>query len=363
MINDFKYKAIVDWAKADIKRRALVSGDRFYSENELCALHNVSRQTVRQALDMLQSEGVIIRKRGLGTFVKLSQGAAGQGVSVGVVSTYFSDYIFPSILTGIDKVLKQRGAVMRVAITENQVSLEARALEAMLGGDIKGLVIEPSKSALPNPNGELFSKLESWGIPVVFFNAKYPWSAAPCVMMDDVAAGQAAAEHLFSLGHEKISGIFALDDIQGHKRYEGFMRAFSAHGREDAEKSVLFYSTNERKTLFSQSRERIEALVSSSTAIVCYNDDIAVRLLEFCREKGVAVPEELSVTGIDDSKLSRVCSPPLTTVRHPHELLGERAAELLLDIMENGGKRADVLFAPELIIRDSTGAPKAREEK
>lgn len=359
-MNDFKYLVIVDWAKAQIKEKNLSSGDRFYSENELCDIHGVSRQTVRQALKMLENQDVIVRRRGSGTFVKAAGGAhRTQSFNVGVISTYFSDYIFPSIVTGIELVLKQRNVTMQLSITQNQVSEESRALKAMLSQDIRGLIIEPSKSALPNPNIELYEQIKARGIPVVFFNAKYPWSDFPCVAMDDVAAGRMVTDHLFELGHSKIAGIFSLDDIQGHERYKGFMQSFENHGVEDAEQSVLWYATNERKALFSRSKERVEDLLANATAVVCYNDSMAIKLLEFCRSAGINVPEDLSVVGIDDSKLSRVCEVPLTTIRHPHQELGECAAQKLLEMIDDPtAPVCDTLFAPELIIRNSTCKPK-----
>ncbi len=355
-MNDFKYLTIVEWAKAQIRDKQLSPGDHFYSENELCEIHSVSRQTVRQAMTTLEGQNIIVRKRGSGTFVKTTGGTQkALSCTVGVISTYFSDYIFPSIVTGIESVLKQRNVVMQLSITRNQVADEAQALKAMLNQDIRGLIMEPSKSALPNPNMDLYEQIKARGIPVVFFNAKYPWGDFPCVAMDDVKAGRVVTDHLFSLGHEKIAGILSLDDIQGHMRYRGFMQSFQNHGIENAEQNVLWYATNERKTLFTRSSERVEELLKSVSAVVCYNDNMAVKLLEFCKQRGIRVPEDISITGIDDSKIARVCEVPLTTVRHPHQELGECAACKLLELIDKPELPVeDMLFTPELVIRSST---------
>lgn len=357
-MDDFKYMTIVEWVKETIKNENLAPGSRFYSENELCDIHNVSRQTVRQALMVLENQDVLRRRRGSGTFVKgtgsKSSGLTARNCNVGVVSTYFSDYIFPSIVTGIEKVLKNNGVGMQLAITHNQVFEESKALETMLGQDIRGLIIEPSKSALPNPNVKLYERIRELNIPVVFFNAKYPWADFPCVAMDDVAAGRIAAEHLIQSGHTKIGGVFAFDDIQGHKRYQGFLSAFEEHGLELEEHSVMWFSTSEKNELYER-EDRIKDLLERVTAVVCYNDSHAVSLLELCKKWNIRVPEELSVVGIDDSKLATVCEVPLTTVRHPHQLLGERAAQKVLEMIEEPEKLfRDVLYEPELVVREST---------
>jgi GntR family transcriptional regulator of arabinose operon len=354
-MSDYKYRAVVDWAKETIEEKELGAGDRFFSEAELCEIHGVSRQTVRQALNVLERQDVLIRKRGSGTFVKAALKSDGKPtVRVGVISTYFSDYIFPSIVTGIERVLAKNKMSMSLAITNNRVSNEAHALQGMLNQNVVGLIVEPSKSALPNPNVALYEEIRHRGLPLMFFNAKYPWSDFPCAAMDDVAAGHIVTQHLIAAGHRKISGIFTCDDIQGHKRYEGFMKCFEENGIPDAEQRVFWYSTNEKLSLFEFSGERVIELLKDSTAVVCYNDELAVSLLKFCKNHGYHVPGDISVVGIDDSKFARVCEPQLTTARHPQQKLGETAASALIEMLAAPlGEKEDRIFIPKLIERMS----------
>lgn len=355
-MDDFKYLNIVEWAKEYIKTNHLHEGSKFFSEKELCDIHGVSRQTVRQALMTLENENIILRKRGSGTFIRsAAKTVVPSNFTVGVISTYFSDYIFPSIVTGIEKVLKENDVVMQLSITHNNVADETRALKTMLSQDVNGLIIEPSKSALPNPNMKLYEKIKQMNIPVVFFNAKYPWSDFPCVAMDDVAAGRIVTEHLWEIGHRHISGIFALDDSQGHNRYSGYMETLLKHNCPAAEQNVLWYSTAERKTFFTLSEERILRLLHDSTAVVCYNDNIAVSLLSFCRKHNIKVPDDISIVGIDNAKLAKICEVPLTTATHPHQQLGEKTAQKLMEAIANpGAYQKDEFFTPELIVRKST---------
>ena len=168
-MDDFKYMTIVEWVKESIKNEHLAPGARFYSEKELCDIHNVSRQTVRQALMVLENQDVLRRKRGSGTFVKAAapKPEPSSRQNVGIISTYFSDYIFPSIITGIEGVLKQNNIGIQLAITHNRVFEETQAIENMLAQGICGLIIEPSKSALPNPNTKLYEEIKARNIPIV----------------------------------------------------------------------------------------------------------------------------------------------------------------------------------------------------
>jgi len=360
----YKYLGIVNWAKEIIKEKNLSPGDRFFSETELCNIHKVSRQTVRQALAYMERQGILSRRKGSGSFIQSPDPAPIEKNSnlVGIVSTYFSDYIFPSIVTGIERVLTDHNVSMQLMTTSNQVAEEARALEKMLEQNVGGLIVEPSKSALPNPNMALYNEIRARDIPLVFFNAKYAWSANPLVAMDDYAAGQIATEHLISLGHRKIAGIFVFDNMQGHKRYQGFMNSLIAHNIPAPEKRVLWFPAAEQSALFANSGSGLSELLDGSTAVVCYNDSLAVELLGYCKNQGRSVPGDLSVVGIDDSDLARICEVPLTSVRHPKQQLGETAAEILLELMSNPSFKAkDTLFPSKLIKRDST-APIALQD-
>ena len=356
-MDNYKYLAIVDWVKDYIASQKLGPNDRFLTEKQLCEIHNVSRQTVRQALMMLESENVLCRVRGSGTFV--SGGSAPQTKapgkkSIGVISTYFSDYIFPHIVTGIESVLNEAGYAMQLAITHNQVLEETQALESMISHGVTGLIVEPSKSALPNPNTALYAELKRLDIPLVFFNAKYPWADFPCAAMDDEAAGRTVTDYLIKCGHRSIAGLFALDDIQGHKRYSGYMKSCLEHRITGWENNVFWFATNDRSALFRYAKGKLLDLMDSVTAVVCYNDRLAISLMQMCREKGIRVPEDLSVVGIDDSRYASICDVPLTTVHHPHSKLGEAAAELLLGIIDRRDTAPkDKFFVPELIVRSS----------
>lgn len=92
------------------------------------------------------------------------------------------------------------------------------------------------------------------------------------------------------------------------------------------------------------------------TAIVCYNDQLAVSLLDTVRELGLRIPEDLSIIGYDDSFLATATEIKLTTIEHPKSDLGERAANLIISQLESGTSPPDreTLFVPKLIIRQST---------
>ncbi|MFD2611748.1 GntR family transcriptional regulator [Paenibacillus gansuensis] len=337
----------------------LKADEQMPSENEIAGRFGMSRQTVRQALGELEQEGWLYRLQGKGTFVSAPKNkpAADQPL-VGMLTTHISDYIFPHIVRGAEAVLRERGYGLMLSSTDNDKDKEAQNLKLLLGRPLQGLIVEPTRSAQGNPNLNLFLSLEYNGIPYVMINERYAELECACVKMDDDAGGFLAAEHLIQGGHRRIAGFFKTDDLQGVNRLKGFRRAHSQYGLPLHPEYVVHYATEEKAT---KTMDALLALLEGPdrpTAAVCYNDELAVLLLDAVRKAGLRVPEDLSIVGFDDSMLATATEVKLTSVSHPKAELGIRAAELLMQMMSGSGPGPgapiDVVFPPSLVIREST---------
>ncbi|MBD2871257.1 GntR family transcriptional regulator [Paenibacillus arenilitoris] len=340
--------------------------DRLPSENELGRQFELSRQTVRQALGDLEQEGWLYRVQGKGTFVSdqshTERRGPSQGMTIGMITTYISDYIFPTIVRGVESSLRAVGARLLLASTDNEKKKEKDSLESMLREPLTGLIIEPTKSAEGNPNFNYFMALDALKIPYIMLNERYSDVDAPCLRVDDELGGYRAAEHLIALGHSRIAGFFKTDDFQGVHRMRGFLRAHREHGLSVQADYLHRYASEEKQ---SKPAEALFALLQREparrpTAIVCYNDELAVRMLDVIRQIGLAVPEDLSIVGFDDAVLAIATEVKLTTVAHPKTGMGADAVELLLGLVENRqrNRAQDIVYDPQLVIRESTQAPK-----
>jgi len=337
--------------------------DKLPSENEIGKQFDMSRQTVRQALGDLEQEGWLYRVQGKGTFVGDQSAAERRGSSqtmaIGMITTHISDYIFPTIVRGVESSLRARGATMLLASTDNEKEKERDSLESMLRESIAGLIIEPTKSAEGNPNFNYFLALDALGVPYVMLNERYSDVDAPCLRVDDELGGYRAAEHLIKLGHKRIAGFFKTDDFQGVHRMRGFLRAHREHGWTVPADLLLRYTTEEKGT---KPLNVLKALLQRDrdqrpTALICYNDQLAVKCLDVIRQAGLTVPQDLSIIGFDDSNLAIATEVKLTTLAHPKTKMGEDAVELLFGIVEKGQRPDDRVYDPELVIRESTGEP------
>lgn len=331
------------------------------SENEIAGQFGMSRQTVRQALGDLEKEGWLYKLQGKGTFVSQPKTRQIQNMQmVGMITTYISDYIFPHIVRGAEGVLRDRGYSLTLSSTDNDKVKERNNLESLLVQPIRGAIIEPTKSAQGNPNLDLYLALQVHGIPFIMINERYPELHCPCLKMDDEAGGYIAAKHLIELGHRNIAGFFKTDDLQGANRLKGFIRAHREHKLSFQPGTITHYSTETASTVpYAAAVSMLgQEQPHRPTAFVCYNDELAIRLLQAARETGLSVPDQLSIVGFDDSPLSTAAEVKLTTIAHPKSAMGIDSANLLLDMIEGKASPAaeDIVYAPELILRESTRA-------
>lgn len=213
-------------------------GEKLPSENELSARYQVSRQTVRKALSILENAGYIYAEHGRGTFCSDLVRHSGRSKNIAVVTTYLSDYIFPRVIKGIDSVLTEAGYSIILKNTKNSISQEAKCLEELLQKDIDGLIIEPSKSQIYCRHLNLYQKLDDYHIPYVFIQGCFSkMREKPQVLMDDCKGGYLITKYLIETGHKDIAGIFKADDIQGQNRHKGYAMALQEAGmRYDPDK-------------------------------------------------------------------------------------------------------------------------------
>jgi GntR family transcriptional regulator of arabinose operon len=273
------------------------------------------------------------------------------------MTTYISEYIFPRVIQGIDSVLSERGYSIMLKNTDNDVEKEAVYLQEILNKDLEGLIVEPTKSSVFSNNIKFYRALDENKIPYIFIHGVYQHlNNKPQIILNDQRGAYLAVKYLIELGHRDIVGIFKADDIQGIQRHKGFAKALTEHGQQYNPDNVIWFHTEDRQI---KPYSTVEAMVKSGKgidAIACYNDQIAFGLYEKLTELGLSIPEDISLTGFDDSYFAVNCPVKLTTVSHPKELLGEMAAETLLEMINNpeyAKGKIDKVIEPELIIRDS----------
>ncbi|WP_018662654.1 GntR family transcriptional regulator [Heyndrickxia acidiproducens] len=351
-----KYEKI----KQDIREKILSEeykvSEKLPTESELMEMYHVSRFTVRHAIDELEKENFVYRIQGGGIFVdnwKEKPKSAIKNKTIGLITTHIADYIFPNIITGIDNYISNYGYSILIANTQNNPEKERKSLTNLLSNELSGLIIEPTRSALNNANKGIYDNIKSMGIPMLFINAVYDDMDIPYLIMDDEKTGEMITNYLISRGHKQIAGIFKVDDKQGVLRMKGYIKAYQDHPEISNMSEIMMYQTEENKiNMFKKLHTSLKRPEFAPTAIVCYNDQLAFQVINFVKEIGLKIPEDLSIISVDDYQFSKFINPGLTTIRHPQERMGLDAGKMIIDML-NKQPVTSKIYEPELIERDS----------
>ncbi len=355
--NVAKYQKVIDWITENIDSGVLKPGEKIPSENELCNRFDLSRQTIRHAIAKMTEDGLLESRRGSGTYVADQRAEEGERNVIAVVTTYVDDYIFPSTIKGIESKLSEKGYSMQLSFSNNTVGKERQILLDLLGrNDVAGIIMEPVKSALPNPNMDLYRKLQDKQVKILFINTFYPELDVPHVSLNDALSAYKAVRALIDAGHEDIGCVLKLDDGQGRERYRGYLKAITEAGASFSYDHVNWIDTIDIAKGKS-SLNKVWERVKKCSAVFCYNDQVAGLMIEMLADKGIKVPEDISVIGIDDSDIARKgsCGVTISSIPHPKERLGEKAAQNMIRMIHEGKLyyNATYEFEEDVILRDS----------
>lgn len=354
-----KYEKVMDFYKEYIHDNNLTDGEILPSESQVAEHFSFSRDTIRRALDQLEKNGVVYRQRGKGTFYKDPKKVKREK-KIAVITTYLSNYIFPQIISGIEEVVSSKHYTLTLANTDNDPDKERKHLKKIINDQVDGLIIEPTKSAVNKLNMDLYQELNNKKIPYVMLNAYYKSLDPSYAIVNDYRGAYKAAQYLLQLGHRNIAGIFKQDDLQGDIRKKGFLAALKDYQVDLDSVEIGSYITSQIASYPYHYTNKLLNKADRPTAVLCYNDEVAISVIQAILDKKLKIPDDLSVIGFDDSFLAASNNVRLTTVRHPKAELGRHAARLLFNMLEIGVEKPRFLYNPELIVRDSCKELKRR---
>lgn len=303
-----------------------------------------TRQSVLAALDLLGYERP----------VRLRQRSAGL---VGLITPELENPIFPAFAQVIGQALTRQGYTLVLATQTPGGSTEDELVEMLVERGVAGVIFVSGLHADSTADMGRYERLHGQGVPFVLINGFSDKVKAPFISPDDRAAVRLAVIHLAALGHERIGlAVGQTRFVPVLRKIEGFLRSMRevfGMPQDQAQKLI-------QHSLFTLEGGQAAAcglLDSGCTAIVTASDMMALGAIRAVRDRGLSVPDEVSVVGFDDSPLIAFTDPPLTTVRQPVNAMGQAAVRALLE--EIGGTPAphsEFVFLPELVVRGSTAA-------
>jgi LacI family transcriptional regulator len=265
----------------------------------------------------------------------------------GDVPTYTNPFLM-MVLDGVLSVCTRRRQTTMLSTIRSWE--DASDLPELSDGRCDGVLL-----LVPPAECPLFGVLRQRNVPFVLVNARDPQSKASSVDVDNVRAAYEITEYLLKLGHERIAFVHLRHewvDAFASERQEGYRQAMTAWGRYDAALANL--SMSDAEAIETDAPDR-------PTALFCSYDSEAIRLMKELQRRGVRIPEEVSIVSFDDIPDAAVSRPALTTVRQPITGIGERAAEMLLELIDGtAGAGRNELLPTELVIRSSAAPPPGR---
>ncbi|WHY22140.1 GntR family transcriptional regulator [Paenibacillus sp. G2S3] len=353
-----KYQVILDDIKSKILSGDYNVGEQIPTESALQSMYEVSRQTVRKAILELSNEGFLRSEKGSGTYVsnqyRSKAGGSSHKKTIGVITTYISDYIFPSIIRGIESRLNEDNYSLLLASTNNDVAQEKKALEMMLSYGVDGLIIEPTKSNLYNPNIAYYLSFKEQDIPIIMINAFYEEIELPYLCLDDVQSSYLATKELITKGHTQIGLIAKMDDLQGKYRMKGYIKALGESKLRFYPEQIFSFNTETKQTLSNDLKDFLNKNRDTLTAIVCYNDEVGLEVVHACRQLDITIPEELSIIGQDNSYIAKNANIKLTTLTHPQETMGRDAADWVIKKLQGKKDLPNNTYYQPMLIEGET---------
>ncbi len=325
--------------------------------NDVAEASGVSHQTVSRVINSSPQVAECTRARVLTAIAELGyrpntaarQLVTGISRTVGIIS-FGTHYYGPAqMVRSIERALKYRGYGFVFASVDSLELPEIRgALRDLERHHVAGLVlITPLIEVQPKDIQGLCN-----GLPFVMIDAP-KGAALPSVLFDQAYGGELATQHLLSLGHRDICEISGpLTWSGGLERHQAWLNTLTGAGLTPC-RSV------EGDWTAAGGYRAAQALLASKetfTALVVGNDQMALGALSALYEANLRVPEDVSVVGFDDVPEARFYSPPLSTVRQDFEVLGQRSAAAILDLIETLGTPGQALLRPELVVRSSTAS-------
>ncbi len=356
----FKHRQVYEHLKREIVEGMYSAGDQIPTEAELQEQFGTSRITVSRAVRDLARDGLLVRRRGAGSFVQRIDKPVQQLLAMLLPEL---GGIFVPMCGTITRELEAAGSHLTISNLEGGEPAVAlrRAQEAgrrCLANGVRGLFFAPFE--LPPDemwvNQEIAEMLTAMNLPVVLLDRDvccYPRrSSFDLVGSANRHSAHLLTSHLLRLGRCRI--VFVAGTLEASStaaRIAGYRDALEEAGIPFRPDGVQRYRYDKLENLTEYLR------ASDADAYVCINDHMAAHVIRDLLILGVHVPEDVAVVGIDDVDYATLVPVPLTTMRQPLEHIARTAAQLLLERLKDPKLPArEVSFACELIVRKSCGA-------
>jgi LacI family transcriptional regulator len=275
--------------------------------------------------------------------------------TIAVIIPEIVHHFFATVISGVEQVANENGYNVIVCLSDESFDKEVINMEMLANGSIDGFIMSLSKETQSKKDFHHIEEVINQGMPVVMFDRVTNDILCDKVIIDDTQAAFEAVQKLIDANLKKIALLTTHDYISvGKLRTEGYVKALQNNDIAISDQLVVKIEDTENCII------EISELFENHKfdAIFAVNELFAVTALKHATSLGIKVPQELSIIGFTDGIISKYSSPSITTVGQNGIKMGGKAAQLLIDRLENDEEESELyrteVIETNLVIREST---------
>lgn len=274
--------------------------------------------------------------------------------TIGVIIPTMLNYFFAQVFKGIEKTALEKGYKVITCISNQSYDKEIEIIEMLSNGSIDGFLLSLAKETELNNNFNHFKDSINNGTPIVMFDRVAQSIECDKVITDDLEGASNTVEFLYKKGHKKIAFVSTISDLNiGKQRLLGYKKGLEKMGLPFNEDLVLNIVERDYKKYKNIVRPFIKS--NDVDAVITTGESVAVSVMKALKKNGKKIPKDVAVIAFSNGILARHSSPKMTTISQHGETMGQTAAEILIDKLENKTKEVVTkVIKTDLVIRDST---------
>jgi DNA-binding LacI/PurR family transcriptional regulator len=333
-----------------------MSGNQRITIADIARMAGVSKQTVSRVINDKPDVAPQTRER-IKVIIKsmgyspdpIARSMKGSTHTLGCITPNLSDFNFSSIVQAAQTEARSHGFLIFSGSAPSEIDV-LPLMNEMMARRVDGFLVI-------NPRDDLryrhFLPLIEAKVPVVYIKNSPHDEPVSAVCMDDFSGGLMATQYLASLGHTSIVTILGPENEECTRdRLGGYRKGLGGAGLQEDQRLII-----QGDWTAESGKMAVKKLLDYQvdfTAIFAQNDRMALGAMQILREKGLRIPEDISVIGYDDLPLTAYFTPPLTTIRQPIKKFGQIGAQLLIETINKPGFKPKVVrLDPQLVIRQT----------
>ena len=254
--------------------------------------------------------------------------------TIGIVVPLINRYFFSAVISGVEEVAFKAGYTVMISQSNDLANKEISIVHSMFANRVDGLIIS---IAMQPTNYEHLKIFRKKNIPLVFFDRTVAEIDTNKIVVDDFMGGFRVTQHLIEQGYKRIGHMAGPQNLQTYlDRKNGYIEALSKNGISYDESLVVTNSLTSEDGV--DAVQYLMNLPNPPDAIFCGNDTTALSSMIYLRDKGIRIPEDFGIVGFSNEPFSKVVSPSISTIAQPGFLMGQKAAELILNQIEHKEK-------------------------